>query len=75
MDYVNKFGGIINRVDDVSIAAEDCNKFCNDKISEIAREFAEWLLYNDEVFSAYAMNKVSIDKLYNRFIDETRKNI
>lgn len=72
MDLSNKFGQIINEYDDISLASENCNNICNQAIRKTCIDFAEWLLYDDEVFSLYATNKITIDKLFNRFLDESK---
>lgn len=72
MDYTNKFGKVISETDDIACAANECNKICNKEIMKIATTFADWIRYDDEVFGMYACNKISIEKLFTRFLDETK---
>ena len=69
MDYEKKITNVLRQS---SRPIEDINKLINNEIKSAIISYSEWLRYDDEIFGDFGMNKISPDKLYNRFIDETK---
>lgn len=69
MDYSKKITNILRQS---SRPVEDINKLINNEVKTSIISYSDWIRYDDEIFGDFGMNKISTDKLYNRFIDETK---
>ena len=69
MDYKKKINNVLRQS---CRPIDDLDKLINSEIKSAITAYSDWLRYNDEVFGDFGMNKISSDKLYNMFIDETK---